>query len=60
MIDFIVIVALFIVIGLACCHMYKEHRKGNKCMGCSSASFCSGSCEEEKKDVVSKKMNKQE
>lgn len=40
----ITIAILIIVIGLACYHIYKERKKGSKCIGCSSASFCSGAC----------------
>lgn len=41
MADIIVIIILVIVIGLAVLFIYREKKKGRKCIGCSS-SDCSG------------------
>lgn len=40
----IAVTILIIVIGLALYHIYKERKKGNKCIGCSCAGSCVGEC----------------
>ena len=41
MINLIIIIALIIILGLAGGYIYKEKKKGNKCIGCPNSSLCS-------------------
>ena len=40
--DLIVIGILLILVGAAILYIYKEKKKGTRCIGCSSAGCCSG------------------
>ena len=42
--NFIIIAVLAVIIGLAAGYIYKEKKRGNKCIGCPDAKTCSGSC----------------
>lgn len=44
MADFIVILMILAVVILAVWYIVKQKKKGNRCIGCSSASACGGSC----------------
>ena len=44
MANVIVIIVLILVIGLALFTMWKNRKKGMKCVGCPYASTCSGGC----------------
>ena len=39
---FAVLIAL--IIGAAACYIYREKKRGAKCIGCPSAKTCGGSC----------------
>ena len=41
MIDFIVIAIIALIIFSACYYIYKEKKKGKKCIGCPYAGECS-------------------
>ena len=41
MADFVVIAALFVIIGLAVLYIIKEKKKGRKCIGCPGGG-CAG------------------
>lgn len=38
--NIIIIVVLVCLIGAACCYIYKEKKRGTKCIGCSMAGNC--------------------
>ena len=40
MIDLIIIIALIIILGLAGGYIYKEKKKGKKCIGCPHCTSC--------------------
>ena len=45
MTDFVIILALALVLGGAALYIYKAKKRGKKCIGCpDSGSSCSGSC----------------
>ena len=44
MADVIVIGILLVVVIAALRYIYKEKKRGSKCIGCSAAGSCSGSC----------------
>lgn len=44
MADFIVIVILVCCVGGACYYIYKNKKKGVKCIGCPHAKSCGGGC----------------
>ncbi len=44
MADFIVVVILFAVLGVAILYIRREKKKGVKCIGCPAAGKCAGSC----------------
>ena len=35
--DFIIALILIIIVGLACLYIYKEKKRGKKCIGCSES-----------------------
>ena len=41
MIDFVIAIAVVIVVGLALFYIYKSKKKGRKCIGCPYADSCS-------------------
>lgn len=50
--DFIIVGILILLVGAAVFYLWKEKKKGNRCVGCPSAGCCSkkncGSTENEK------------
>lgn len=40
--DFIVVGILLLLVGAAVFYLWKEKKKGTKCIGCPSAGCCSG------------------
>ena len=48
MANVIVIIILILVIGLALFTMWKNRKKGMKCVGCLYASTCGGGCSHQK------------
>lgn len=52
MADFIVILIILAVVILAVWYIVKQKKKGNRCIGCSSASACGGSCHCDRKEVT--------
>ena len=44
MIDFIIIAAVAVIIGLAAWYIRKSKKSGRKCIGCPDSGACSGSC----------------
>ncbi len=48
MTDIIVILTLAAVIGAICFYLYRQKKKGVKCIGCPYAGECSGRCGENK------------
>ncbi len=43
MIDFIIIAVVGIIVGIAGGYVYREKKKGTKCIGCPHAATC-GNC----------------
>lgn len=48
MADFIIIFILVALVFLACWYIWKEKKKGRKCMGCPMNGNCMSSCEGQK------------
>ena len=49
MTDIIVIVIVLVIVGLASLYIYKEKKKGKKCIGCPYACSCQKkNCEDKK------------
>ena len=48
-IDLILILILALIAALICVYIYKQKKKGTKCIGCPYGKSCSGSCQENKK-----------
>lgn len=46
MANFIIIAILIVLVGSACFYIWKEKKKGNKCIGCpmSANGSCQGHC----------------
>ena len=44
MVNFIIIVVVGLIVGLAAGYIYKEKKRGAVCIGCSAACSCSGKC----------------
>lgn len=42
--DFIVVVVILAIVGLAALYMFKAKKKGVKCIGCPDSAKCSGNC----------------
>ena len=38
--NFIIIALLVVIIGLAASYVYKQKKKGNKCIGCPNRHLC--------------------
>ncbi|MBQ2613819.1 MAG: FeoB-associated Cys-rich membrane protein [Clostridia bacterium] len=47
--NIIIIAILVLILGFAGWYVYKEKRKGNKCIGCPFADSCKSSCCDQKK-----------
>ena len=50
--DFIVILILALLIGLAVCYIVKKKKSGAKCIGCPDGCCCSKSCCQNEPDVT--------
>lgn len=50
MIDFIIASVVFVIVGAAVVYIYKEKKKGKKCIGCPYADSCSTKSCTSKKD----------
>ena len=44
MADFIIIAVIVLIVGAAAGYIYREKKRGAKCIGCPSAKTCGGSC----------------
>ena len=44
MADFIIIAVIALIVGAAGGYIYKEKKRGTRCIGCPSAKTCGGSC----------------
>jgi len=44
MTDFIIIAIVGLTVGLAGGYVYREKKKGRRCIGCPDSGTCSGSC----------------
>lgn len=44
MTNFLVIAVVGLILGLAAGYIYKQRRKGAKCIGCPDGGCCSGNC----------------
>ena len=42
--NFIVILIVAVIVGLASRYIYKEKKRGVKCIGCPDSGSCSGNC----------------
>ena len=42
--DYIIIVVIGLILGLAAGYVYKAKKSGKKCIGCPDSGFCSGNC----------------
>ena len=42
--NFIIVIVLLIIVGLAVMYIIKEKKKGVKCIGCPAAGNCSHKC----------------
>ncbi len=48
MTDFLVILVLILILGTAAGYVYREKKKGSKCIGCPYSGSCSGGCKNAK------------
>ncbi|MCR5273068.1 MAG: FeoB-associated Cys-rich membrane protein [Lachnospiraceae bacterium] len=39
-VDIIALIVILIIVGAACAYIYKEKKKGTKCIGCPMAGNC--------------------
>ena len=44
MVNLIAFAVIGVIVGLAVGYIYKEKKRGTKCVGCPSAGACSGNC----------------
>ena len=44
MVDLIAFAAVSVIVGAAAGYVYKEKKRGTKCIGCPEGSSCSGHC----------------
>ena len=44
MVNLIAIVAVAVIVGLAAGYVYKEKKRGTKCIGCPYGAGCGGNC----------------
>ena len=42
--DYIIIVVIGLILGLAAGYVYKAKKSGKKCIGCPDSGSCSGNC----------------
>ena len=42
--DYIIIVVIGLILGLAAGYVYKAKKSGKKCIGCPDGGSCSGNC----------------
>ena len=42
--DYIIIVVIALILGLAAGYVYKAKKSGKKCIGCPDSGSCSGNC----------------
>lgn len=47
--DLIIVIILVLIAASAAFYIYREKKKGAKCIGCPYAKQCSGKCSEKKK-----------
>lgn len=56
--DWIVVGILLIIIGAAIRFIWKEKKKGRRCIGCPASGCCSGNCCSIEKKKVDKREEK--
>lgn len=44
MANIIVGMSLILILGMACRYLYREKKRGARCIGCPSGGSCTGSC----------------
>ena len=44
MVNILIIVVVGVIVGAAACYIYREKKRGVKCIGCPEGCACSGSC----------------
>ena len=44
MVDFLIILIVALIVGIAAGYLYKAKKKGVKCIGCPDGAKCSGNC----------------
>ena len=44
MTDIVILLVVLAIVGAALRYVYKEKKKGTKCIGCPDGSTCSGQC----------------
>ncbi len=44
MVDFILILIIVLIVGLAGFYIYKAKKSGRKCIGCPDSKTCQGKC----------------
>ncbi len=44
MVDLIAFVAIAVIVGVAAGYVYREKKRGTKCIGCPEGNSCSGRC----------------
>ena len=44
MVDLIAIVVIAAIVGIAAGYIYKEKKRGAKCIGCPDSGSCGGNC----------------
>ena len=42
--DFIIIAVIAVIVALAVLYIYREKKKGRKCIGCPYSASCQGKC----------------
>ena len=42
--NFLIIALVGLILGLACGYLYKQKKRGVKCIGCPDGAACSGNC----------------
>lgn len=42
--DIIIIAIILLIVSFAVFYIYKEKKKGNKCIGCPHGNSCNGNC----------------
>jgi len=42
--NFIIILVVALIVGLAVGYLYKAKKRGQRCIGCSASCGCSGGC----------------